>query len=480
MGERSHWVKPMGLAEPEKSLGILYLSPNETKRSLIAETASNVGLVVKSVATNSEAADKFMPSFHCAFVFDAEQEHNLEEALDLVRALKARSGGRVFSVLVGPSFDIEDRLFAYESGFDTVLGSQLEPQEIVFKMRAIHNLQVPLVKQEKSEAEFKRSQERMASLNEKLMVASRRFEELFSGLPVACFTLDSEGMLQDWNRAAEAMFGLDAAEVLMQPAEAVFGAEYAEKWAQWRMRSLSGEIQMDQEWDITLANGENKFLVCRIIPLVDAKGIVCGVMAACQDLTLRKQHEQELARNKAELQQLNAQLHLLAITDGLTGLFNHRRFQEMAEEAAKRHQAETREMSVILMDVDKFKLYNDTFGHPAGDAVLRAVAEILSNSVSEVNCVARYGGEEFAILMPECGRDAALEQAEACRKAIEGSSWSLRQITVSVGVASGVPSGNSAHALIQAADQALYVSKANGRNQVHHFSDLPPSQDQAA
>jgi diguanylate cyclase (GGDEF)-like protein len=125
-------------------------------------------------------------------------------------------------------------------------------------------------------------------------------------------------------------------------------------------------------------------------------------------------------------------------------------------------------MSVIMADVDHFKNYNDEFGHPAGDEVLKRMGAILKETTRTMDSVARYGGEEFAILLPETSLSGAREVAERIRQRVESAAFAHRKITVSIGVAEYPKHGDSPKAALKAADVALYHAKRGGRNQVAH------------
>jgi diguanylate cyclase (GGDEF)-like protein len=166
-------------------------------------------------------------------------------------------------------------------------------------------------------------------------------------------------------------------------------------------------------------------------------------------------------------------LELLATTDGLTGVQNHRAFQETLMGEVARAYRYRMPLALIMVDVDHFKQYNDTFGHPAGDQVLRTVARLLREHSRTTDVVARYGGEEFAILLPSTDQEGALAQAERLRATIAAAAWPKRAVTASFGVATlGLddypPDGDAAPGtlLIMAADGALYQSKTQGRNRV--------------
>ena len=183
----------------------------------------------------------------------------------------------------------------------------------------------------------------------------------------------------------------------------------------------------------------------------------------------------ELERMHAELEERNSMLAEIASCDGLTGLKNHRFFRESLEAQFALARRRGMPLSVVMLDVDQFKPFNDTFGHPAGDDVLREVAQVLRSCVRDHDVVARYGGEEFALLLPSTDIEAGRSLGERLRAAIEQHAWQLRPITISLGISTMAPRVQRAAALIEQADRSLYQSKSEGRNRVTHARDLPPN-----
>jgi diguanylate cyclase (GGDEF)-like protein len=181
--------------------------------------------------------------------------------------------------------------------------------------------------------------------------------------------------------------------------------------------------------------------------------------------------QRELARRNADLADANLRLQSLATTDGLTGLKNHREFQESLAREHDRAARHRTALSLLMLDVDHFKQFNDQFGHPEGDRVLKQVAQILTVESRSDALVARYGGEEFALILPNCGREGAAGAAERVRRAVEREPWDLRPITVSLGTATMDGSSLDCAALIALADAGMYRAKVNGRNQVGSVSD---------
>lgn len=159
-----------------------------------------------------------------------------------------------------------------------------------------------------------------------------------------------------------------------------------------------------------------------------------------------------------------------AQTDSLTGLYNHRHFFELAKKEISRAQRYKHSLSVVMVDIDHFKCINDTFGHPAGDQVLIAIANVCRKLFRNIDIVGRYGGEEFSILLPETPVETATEVAERFRYTIEKTVISYHRrhfsVTVSLGLAALRTDCTSLTRLIERADTALYHAKAQGRNQV--------------
>jgi diguanylate cyclase (GGDEF)-like protein len=180
----------------------------------------------------------------------------------------------------------------------------------------------------------------------------------------------------------------------------------------------------------------------------------------------------ELAHANAGLRDANRSLETLATTDGLTSLFNRRHFQEMFDVEVRRAEQQGRVLSLLLIDIDHFKQYNDRYGHPEGDAALRRVAAQVKKSVRSSDMAFRYGGEELAVLMAPCAKAQAAEVAEKLRIAVRdnaqrpGTRLTGDRLTVSVGVASFPDDGAAPRALVDAADAALYAAKAEGRDRV--------------
>lgn len=207
---------------------------------------------------------------------------------------------------------------------------------------------------------------------------------------------------------------------------------------------------------------------------------VLGLLCAFKDRPgMFEWHDLELFRAVSEQVGValeNARLYqetkMMAITDGLTGLYNHRFFRERLEVEIERTGRYNHSLSLIILDVDHFKHYNDAHGHPQGDELLRELAELLQKSIRKADLACRYGGEEFALILPETGKETAHSLAERIRKAISEHPFPFREtqpmgaLTVSIGVSTFPIDNKGIDGLIKKADDALYRAKGEGRNRV--------------
>ncbi len=174
---------------------------------------------------------------------------------------------------------------------------------------------------------------------------------------------------------------------------------------------------------------------------------------------------------------LQYELARLATTDGLTGLYNHRMFQERLDEELIRAKRYKRKLFIMMIDIDHFKRFNDTYGHQTGDEVLKTVARLIKGNLRNIDFPARYGGEEFIIILPETECNDALMVGERLRKLVENYSFFVNEnekarITISVGISCYPGDSMDKTELIKMADEALYYAKKMGRNRVYLYGDI--------
>ncbi len=221
-----------------------------------------------------------------------------------------------------------------------------------------------------------------------------------------------------------------------------------------------------------------------VVPLLYEREIL-GILVLLSEETHAFSPQQkeilEVLGNQASISMANARFHAeierLAVTDGLTGLFNHRHFQERLSQEFQRLGRFTEPMSLLLLDIDFFKKVNDTYGHPVGDAVLKGVAGKVSKTIRTIDIPARYGGEEFAVVLLNTDAKGALNMAERLRNAVSETVFRSEErtfnVTLSIGISTYPDGIKSKEELIERADKALYQAKRSGRNRSVLWSELP-------
>ena len=310
-----------------------------------------------------------------------------------------------------------------------------------------------------------------------LQESETRYRDLLENIDDLVHSVDCNGLILYANRAWRETLGYTESETRTLSIFDVIHPEDQSRYRQKLQRLMLGENSDHLELRFITRTG-NPLIVegncnCRFI-----EGLPAATRSIFRDITDRRQHESQLDSYRQRLEDANRQLKFLATTDALTGLQNRRAFQERLTAEVERAQRYGHSVSLLLLDVDYFKQFNDSFGHLVGDEVLRRVSRILESTARISDFVSRFGGEEFAISLPNTDGRGAQILAERFRKAISLEPFPSRRITVSVGVATldvGVPiTGHMADGmtLIKAADEALYDAKLHGRDQVRLAADL--------
>lgn len=219
----------------------------------------------------------------------------------------------------------------------------------------------------------------------------------------------------------------------------------------------------------------DRYYITTAKPIKDPDGKVTSVICISKEITDRKQMEEELRRANeqlsaqlAEIESLHETLREQAIRDALTGLYNLRFLTESMKREIAQATRDRVPLSVVLMDIDHFKEFNDTYGHKAGDEVLQALGKILSSKTRAGDIACRYGGEEFMVIMPSAHPQEAFRRAEQWRKIFASThiinKGQILSATLSAGVATFPDHGTTDDDIWRAADNALYKAKAAGRN----------------
>lgn len=295
----------------------------------------------------------------------------------------------------------------------------------------------------------------------------QNLKDIFGFAPIGIYHVDQTGNIVSANPEYAWMLGYESAEAITErvsdfASQVFYDQEKAEEFL-FRLNESEEVIR----FRCRLKRRGNSFVwaLCYAKVTRDENGRKDGFNGFSIDIT-------ETVRAEQELKKANEKLKMLSVIDGLTQIPNRRKFDEYLDSEWKRHHREKTNMSVILSDIDFFKLYNDNYGHQAGDDCLQKVAQAIHGSITRsTDLAARYGGEEFAIILPNTDLEGALTVAEKARTSVEKlmleheKSKVSDHVSLSLGVATMVPGAdNSAEALVAMADEALYEAKESGRN----------------
>jgi diguanylate cyclase (GGDEF)-like protein/PAS domain S-box-containing protein len=319
-----------------------------------------------------------------------------------------------------------------------------------------------------------------------LQEAVLRLEALIGSLLVGVLVEDSQGRILLTNQALCDMLGVGIGPGALAGARmSLFAQHIRSLFADpdrllTRLAHIYDERRPCQSEELLLNDGRVFEMDYSPVSSEDGSGYHLWQL---RDVTDRRQlrdtsavleaQKRELEAQKRELEEANARLEALATTDGLTGLLNQRAFGERLAEEFRRARRYGEPLSLILLDVDHFKTYNDSFGHLAGNAALKRLAEVLREHARETDLVARFGGEEFTLILPHTVGKEAVALAERLRSALEETVWNAQYpITASFGVCTLTPETDGPETLIARADAAMYCAKSDGRNRVSQDKPL--------
>jgi len=272
------------------------------------------------------------------------------------------------------------------------------------------------------------------------------------------------------NKAHADFFGLNKEKLVNAPISDVLPEDLAELAVEENKKVFQDKKQIKLNKWLPHHKGEKRLLAITKEPVFNSLGEVSSIVCSAQDITRIRMNQEAL---KGKLRLLKSQ----TMIDGLTNIFNRRYFDETLQREWGRAKRDEKHLSLLILDIDNFKEFNDNYGHPAGDAALRQVAEALSRAVTRPgDIVARYGGEEFAVILPQTDSQGVQKMAEKMRTQVEALgikhefSPAARVLTVSSGAASILPlialKDEPVETLVKKADQALFEAKKAGKNRV--------------
>lgn len=286
--------------------------------------------------------------------------------------------------------------------------------------------------------------------------------------------LDAQDRILEINPAAAQFLGISAS--------ALAGRRAREALSALRETTRPFWDQSDIRTEALVAGDIPRAIDLKITPLMDGRNHTLGRLMVFRDITMRKQNEailkdanRQLSEQLKEISALRDQLREQAIRDPLTNLFNRRYLEESLQRELARALREDHTVCVFMMDIDRFKLVNDSCGHKVGDDVLKALASLIVTKIRRFDVACRFGGEEFVVVMPALSLETAFERAELLRS--EFASMPLpcpgmkETPTLSIGIACYPFDGTDSEQLLDAADRALYAAKGSGRNRTVTYAD---------
>ncbi len=291
-------------------------------------------------------------------------------------------------------------------------------------------------------------------------------------------TINAEGTITKVNPSASETFGYRPREIIGKTVDEIFpGTDLREGIENFIQKGDPGIIGRRMEKQARRSDGSCFPAQVELNEIRTEEGIqfVCMVI----DISTEVEYRQKLEEANEKLEEKNKYLERLSVFDSLTGIPNRRRFEEKLTDEWDRCRREKQSLGILIIDIDNFKLYNDYYGHPAGDRCLKRVAGILKDQIKRsIDIIARYGGEEFAAILPDTDLKGSQKVAGSIRQAVEKNriehevSEVAEVVTVSVGVASAIPSeAEDEWELVEKADKALYRAKQAGKNQVKTASN---------
>ncbi len=331
---------------------------------------------------------------------------------------------------------------------------------------------VLLVRQLKARMDLDRQRAALQKLvheKERSSANLRASEELFRAFmnasPFLSYIKDAAGRLLFYNRSFARRFGVSEYAWLGRTDDQLWSRDLSAPMRVHDLEVMAGGRMVEAEEKIRSPEGTVTTWKTYKFPCHDSAGnvLLAGVAV---DITEEVARKAELERYQEEMQEANAQLRRLSVTDELTNLRNRRAFEERLVLEFSMARRRKRDLAVLLLDVDYFKRINDQWGHGAGDAVLRRLGAVLRTTVRLPDLVARYGGEEFAVLLPESNADAAVGLANRLMERIATETWDHEPVTVSIGLTALSDMLLNGFQLVAQADEALYAAKRAGRNRI--------------
>ncbi len=319
--------------------------------------------------------------------------------------------------------------------------------------------------------ELEQALARAEAASARFALSEQRFQTFMDSGPFMAYLKDVDGHMLYYNRKVAEHFDVSRTFMINKTDDDLWPRELAQLYRQHDLEVLhTGSLVTSDEPTLN-PNGATSTWRSYKFPCTGADGeaLLGGISL---DVTEELQREAELQRSRSELEMANRQLRQLASVDSLTGLSNRRVLDEQLRLVFQKARRNAKSLSLLILDVDHFKMHNDRFGHTHGDSVLRLLAHCLKEQLRSTDLLARIGGEEFVILLEETDEAGGLALANRLIHAVRGYPWPLAPVTLSIGLSTLGPATPDANRLLTLADEALYAAKSAGRDRIITYSEI--------
>ncbi len=464
----------MATLSPHKE-PLLIVEDDPVSRKILAQVAENAGFAVQACADGEEGWAVFQRERPRIVVLDWLLAGGTD-GVSLCRKIRRAEGGRFVTILMvtvqDRSQDLEEALTAGVTYYMTKpvkrdffrawLAAARKNSE---DMRALEEHEAATIHHrlelESLNAQLEQAIDRANQMAAEASRAYIEINQIFKTVAGGILLIDKQFNILRHNEAFLRMAGATAQAARSRKCYEVFPSSQCHTPECPVQKIKKGAERLENDLEMTGPDGGTVYYHVLATPFRGPAGDLIGIVEHITDVTSRVLAEKALQASECRYKELSS-------TDELTGLFNKRHFNQHLEMEVARARRYGHPLSLMIMDIDNFKQYNDTYGHPAGDLVLAALGKLLKKSLRLNDLACRYGGEEFVVILPETEGETALMLAERIRERFAALEFTpaeqlVVRVTLSLGV-SQLKAEESGPALLQRADQNLYAAKHSGRN----------------
>lgn len=455
---------------------LLIVEDDPVSRKILAQVAENAGFAVQACADAECGWGVFQRERPRIVVMDWLLAPGGMDGVTLCRQIRQTEGGRFVTILmVTVQERPQDMEEALTAGVTYYMTKPVKREFFRAWLAAARKNSEDMRVLEEHEAAMRRHRLELESLNAQLEEAINRanqmtaeasrayieINQIFKTVAGGILLIDNNFNILRHNEAFLRMTGASAQAARDRKCYEVFPSANCHTPECPIQKIKKGAERLENDLEMTGPDGDKVYYHVLATPFRGPAGDLIGIVEHITDVTSRVLAEKALQASECRYKELSS-------TDELTGLFNKRHFNQHLEMEVARAKRYGHPLALMIMDIDNFKHYNDTYGHPAGDVVLATLGKLLKKSLRLNDLACRYGGEEFVVILPETEGETALMLAERIRERFAALEFSpaeglVVQKTLSIGVAQ-LKTDESGAALLQRADQNLYAAKNSGRN----------------